>query len=676
MIFAPWNLASWRKVENAKTKARDELPARLRRLFIEPLEDRRLLALLGIVGEAQAPLLTYDSIGTVTYNANTQAFAVRATPLTFTESLSPPSPTRLITAPANLTLDIQVDNTGLLVGGVPGEDLVITGNIDIDGNGTIDAAGVLLTGEVLAFGFVDGVGGIDEFDFRFTPTGGALLAPYFAGTDIGITLVSENSSFANSFAVDFAGGAKGNVFAVEREGGPLPASLSWEKRTDAAPFPLLGGATFEISPDPIDGVGTLIVVDNGAGDADPDNGQILVEGARPGTYTVTETIAPVGFVRDDDPTRLVVVSAGELNPIIGTPDQDDPGNGDESDFHNRREIVVTPDKGNASLPFVHIVNAGTGQLVSRFLVYEQSYRGGVRVATGDLNGDGVAEIVTAPGRGRAPHVKVFDQSGNLLVSFLAYGRRLVGGVDVAIGDVNGDGKNDVVTAMSYNGNQVKVFRNVSAGAAPYASIRLTAVSSFSPFGTGFKGGASVEVADLGQPIKVGVRNQLNPAALDGRAEIIVGSGSGMPATLKVFSYIGSSKAATSVQTLRPLGASFRGGITLDVARVNSDPVPDFIVAAGNGGASRILVLDGVTGSTLSGFKAFAPPSAPSANAPVHVSAVDSDGDGIADLIFAAQGTDGATRTIRKFEALSGQLVDEILLTTTDFGGAYFLEILS
>ena len=666
-------LASWKKVRNGKAKSRNRRPAHRVRPAIEPLEERRLLALLGVVGSAQAPLITYDSTGVLTYNANTQAFAVDATPLTFIESFAPPLPTRLITAPADFKIAIQIDNAGVLVGGAPGDDLVITGNIDIDGNGTIDAAGTLLTGEVIAVGFLNGVGGIDEFDFRFTPTGGVLLGPYFDGLDIGITLVSEHSTFANSFAVDFAGGAKGNVFAIEREGGPLPASLSWEKRTDAAPFPLLGGATFEISPDPIDGVGTLTVVDNGAGDADPASGQILVEGVRPGTYTITETVPPDGFFRDDDPTRSITVSAGELNPVIGTPGQDDPGNNDESDFHNRRDIIVTPDKGNASLPFVHIVNAGTGQLVSRFLAYEQSYRGGVRVATGDLNGDGIDEIITAPGRGHSPQVKVFDQSGNLLVSFLAFGRKFVGGVDVAIGDVNGDGKNDVVTAMSYNGNQVKVFGNASAGAAPYASIRLAALSSFSPFGSGFKGGASVEVADLGRPVMVGAAKKLDSSILDDRAEIVVGSGSGMSATLKVFTYFGSTKTATPVRTYRPLGA-FRGGITLDVARVDADLVPDILVAAGNGGGSQILVLSGASGAILSAFRAYS--GAPSAHAPVHVAAFDSDGNGIADYIFAAQGTDGATRKIRKFEALSGQLVDEFFETTTDFGGAYFLEVLS
>src|SRR5262249_56242517 len=54
--------------------------------------------------------------------------------------------------------------------------------------------------------------------------------------------------------------------------------IAWEKRTEAGV--LQGGATFEISPDPSDGVGIMTVVDNGANDADTDAGQILVTNVR------------------------------------------------------------------------------------------------------------------------------------------------------------------------------------------------------------------------------------------------------------------------------------------------------------------------------------------------------------------------------------------------------------
>src|SRR4029079_8707225 len=97
-------------------------------------------------------------------------------------------------------------------------------------------------------------------------------------------------------------------------------SIAWEKRDGARN--LLGGATFVISPDPTDGVGTMTVVDGGANDADTDAGQIQVNNVRLGTYTVTETVAPTGYALDSDATRVVTVgdpaSGGELNPVIGS----------------------------------------------------------------------------------------------------------------------------------------------------------------------------------------------------------------------------------------------------------------------------------------------------------------------------------------------------------------------
>jgi hypothetical protein len=97
-----------------------------------------------------------------------------------------------------------------------------------------------------------------------------------------------------------------------------------------------------------------------------------------------------------------------------------------------------------------------------------------------------------------------------------------------------------------------------------------------------------------------------------------------------------------------------------------------IVGAGNLGSSQVQVLNGLTGSPLLAFKAYAPPDKASTQAPVHVLAVDENGDGTAEFILTAQGTDGATRKIRKFDAMNAQLVDQIMETSADFGGAYFL----
>jgi hypothetical protein len=122
--------------------------------------------------------------------------------------------------------------------------------------------------------------------------------------------------------------------------------------------------------------------------------------------------------------------------------------------------------------------AGSPTTLASFFAYQSSFRGGVSVAAGDVNGDGIIDVITAAGASGGSHVKAFDgtqlsQAGpgdtNLLASFFAYGAEFLGGVNVAAGDLNGDGRADIITGAGFGGgSHVKVYSGGSSN--PTASF--------------------------------------------------------------------------------------------------------------------------------------------------------------------------------------------------------------
>jgi hypothetical protein len=61
-----------------------------------------------------------------------------------------------------------------------------------------------------------------------------------------------------------------------------------------------------------------------------------------------------------------------------------------------------------------VFNGRRGTLLREFAPYASGMTAGVRVAAGDTDGDGYADVIVSPGKGVAPVVNVY--SGRLLMS--------------------------------------------------------------------------------------------------------------------------------------------------------------------------------------------------------------------------------------------------------------------
>ena len=213
---------------------------------------------------------------------------------------------------------------------------------------------------------------------------------------------------------------------------------------------------------------------------------------------------------------------------------------------------------------VRVLNADTGAVVNSFSPFGRSFAGGADVALADVNLDGVQDVIVGAGIGAGPAVQVFDGGDGLLVhNFFAYGAAFRGGVNVAVGDVNGDSVPDIVTGTGFGGGpHVRAF----------SGDDLSILADEFAFDLGFKGGVRVAAGDLDG---------------DGTDEIIAGAGLGGGPRVRVMSADGEVTADFFAYS-----PSVRAGVFVDTADTDGDGIDELITGAGQGGA-HVLIFAGV-----------------------------------------------------------------------------------
>ncbi|MEK7102266.1 MAG: VCBS repeat-containing protein, partial [Patescibacteria group bacterium] len=139
---------------------------------------------------------------------------------------------------------------------------------------------------------------------------------------------------------------------------------------------------------------------------------------------------------------------GEVKQTIALPLYNDTGGATvalgDTDGDGTAEVIVGNGYGNK--PEVRILSQ-KGSETLRFLAFDSGATQGVNVAACDIDQDGRAEIVAALQAGGAPEVRVFRADGTPFTphSFLAYNNDFKGGVSVARGAIDPDGVSEIVT---------------------------------------------------------------------------------------------------------------------------------------------------------------------------------------------------------------------------------------
>ena len=215
----------------------------------------------------------------------------------------------------------------------------------------------------------------------------------------------------------------------------------------------------------------------------------------------------------DGETRQLVASyqpfgafGGGLDVAVG--DVQDNGHDD---------IVVGVLSGGS--PVVLVLNGTNGQVIDQFLAYSTSFTGGVRLGVGDVNGDGYADVVVAPGNGQhGLPVKVFGggsiatgtSSPHMLGSFVPFGPGYTGAISVAVGNLTSTSYADIVVGSQSYGNYFRVY----AGNALSTTSPPAPVITQTPWST--KDNTGVGVALVGD------------ASNNGYDDLIVTNGTGTP----------------------------------------------------------------------------------------------------------------------------------------------------
>lgn len=215
------------------------------------------------------------------------------------------------------------------------------------------------------------------------------------------------------------------------------------------------------------------------------------------------------------------------------------------DRDGSKEVVIA--SGNRI-----IVKTTAGKALSAFYPYGKGYNGDVTFAVGDVNGDKRKEIITGTGKGHAPLVRIFTSNGKQVYKeFTAYGSTLRAGVQVAAGDVNGDGKDEIVTGAG-------------TGTAPH--VRVFSGTTGKPLTKGFFAYTST--------LRVGVSVAVGDVDGDGTQDIITGPGKGGGPHVRIFDMDGKAKGGGFF----PYDTANRSGVRVGAADTNNDGTSEIFIS--------------------------------------------------------------------------------------------------
>ncbi len=243
------------------------------------------------------------------------------------------------------------------------------------------------------------------------------------------------------------------------------------------------------------------------------------------------------------------------------------------------DVAVAPGPGHA--PRIKVLDGATGELIAgplgNFLAYSSDVTGGVFVAGADVNGDAVPELITAAATASGTRVKAFDNlTGEVVADFHLQGQLFHSGVTLAAADLTGDKKAEVILGAQ-SGGWVMTFDPLTG------HVIDGPLGSFRAFGSGYSGAAVVGADALAGDVNG-----------DGTPDLAVGTDADSKARVRVF----DGATGDVLYDFKPFGNNTKGGARVALAYVDDDRFADVVVGTGPGTKAKIRVFSGATGEQL------------------------------------------------------------------------------
>ena len=485
------------------------------------------------------------------------------------------------------------------------------------------------------------------------PNGAIVLGGAGANRTISVTPIAAGNATITVTVQDANGSTASTTFSVTANAVPVntPPTLSalTNQSSNVGTPSVAQAITVGDAQSPADQLTVTATSDN---QTVVPNGSIVVSGtganrtisftpAAAGTATITVTVT--------DPLGLSTTGTFTATGTPVTPTQP------STVLLGTEEYAAGP--GITGGPIVKYFNPDGSERLSA-TVFADGFTGGVRTAVGDFNLDGTPDIVVGSGPGAVTAVRVLDglNPSNELFRIIPFEETFTGGVFVAAGDINGDGRADlVITPDEGGGPRARVF--VTSKNAD-GSLNFGLAADFLAIeDPNFRGGARAAISDVNG---------------DGAGDLLVAAGFGGGPRLAGFDGKSLSVGDTTVKLFADFFVfepTLTNGVFIAGGDINGDGFADIIAGGGPGGGPRVFAVSGkdiLTNTQVQVANFFAGNTENRGG--IRVTAKNLDGDNRADLVVgdgtgagsrltayagSAIPTDGTPNELYSFDAFAG-----------------------